>query len=166
MSSPHLDIRQVGPESEPILLNLFEYYLHDMAEWFKFDIGNDGRYGYDLSRHWEQKDPVYLAYMDDKPVGFALLSTAGKWLEEPNIDVEEFFIVRKVRRSGVGKQFISTLWERQTGTWLIRVLEANLPAVPFWRNTISDYTNDDYREDRRIVDDEPWCFFSFDNSEP
>lgn len=164
MSSRGFEIKQVRSESEAVLLNLFEYYLHDMAQWFRFDIGDDGRYGYDMSRHWEQDDAVYLAQLDGKPAGFAILSTAGKWLEEPNIDVEEFFVVRKFRRSGVGKEFITTLWDQQSGTWLIRVLEANLPAVPFWRNTISSYTSNDYREDRRMVEEEAWCFFSFDNS--
>ncbi len=165
MSSPHLDITQVGPESESILLNLLEYYLHDMAEWFTLDIGDDGHYSYDLSRHWKQDDAVYLARVDGEPAGFAMLSRAGRWLEQANIDVEEFFVVRKFRRLGVGTKFISTLWDQQSGIWLIRVLQANLAAVPFWRNTISTYTGNDYREDPCMVGDQPWYFFSFDNSQ-
>jgi predicted acetyltransferase len=164
MSSSSFEITRVGPESEPILLNLLEYYLHDMAEWFQFDIGDDGRYGYDMSRHWEKDDAVYLARVDGKPAAFAFLSTAGKWLEDAHIDVEEFFVVRRFRRTGIGKRFISTLWDQQTGIWLIRVLEANAPAVPFWRNSVSSYTGDDYREDQRMVDGQNWSFFSFDNT--
>ncbi len=160
-----LEIERVGPESEPILANLLEYYIHDMAPWFGIDIGDDGRYGYDMSRHWQADDGVYLARVDGEPAGFALLSTAGEWLQEPNaFDVEEFFVVRKFRRRGVGKEFISTLWEQQTGIWLIRVLQANLPAVPFWRHAIGAYTAGDYREDQRTVDGQSWYFFWFDNS--
>jgi len=164
VSSPNLEITRVGPESESILLNLLEYYLHDMAEWFNFEIGDDGRYGYDMSRHWQEDDGVYLAKVDGEPAGFALLSTAGEWLQQPNaFDVEEFFVVRKFRRLGVGQKFISTLWDQQAGTWLTRVLQANLPAVPFWRHTIATYSDDDYREDLRTINDQAWLFFWFDN---
>lgn len=29
---------------------------------------------------------------------------------------------------------------------------------------IATFTDDDYRQDRRTIDDHPWCFFWFDNS--
>jgi len=44
MSPSSLLISKIGPESEVLLRNLFEHYLHDMAEWFEIDTQADGSY--------------------------------------------------------------------------------------------------------------------------
>jgi hypothetical protein len=44
-----VEIQPQQPGEAPVLANLFELYLHDMAEWFGFDLGADGRYGYKLT---------------------------------------------------------------------------------------------------------------------
>ena len=55
MSDSELSISRIGPESERLLGNLFEHYLHDMAEWFHYaeaeftqtaDDGDVGGVGY------------------------------------------------------------------------------------------------------------------------
>ena len=47
------------------------------------------------------------------------------------------------------------------GEWLVRVVEANAPAVTFWRGAISSYSGGSYREMQRIVNGRPWKFFRF-----
>ncbi len=42
MPDSNLSISRIGPESQQVLGNLFEHYLHDMAEWFLFDTKADG----------------------------------------------------------------------------------------------------------------------------
>ena len=36
-------VHQATQDQDPILANLFELYLHDMAEWFRFDGLPNGR---------------------------------------------------------------------------------------------------------------------------
>ncbi|MBT3624259.1 MAG: GNAT family acetyltransferase [Gammaproteobacteria bacterium] len=37
-------VQKVDETVDPILRNLFELYLHDMAEWFEFDTSEGGHY--------------------------------------------------------------------------------------------------------------------------
>jgi len=49
MPPSNLLLSKIGLESEVLLRNLFQYYLHDMAEWFEIDTQADGSYSYDTS---------------------------------------------------------------------------------------------------------------------
>ena len=39
----HFSISRIGPGSDMLLRNLFEHYVHDMAEWFETDTKADGK---------------------------------------------------------------------------------------------------------------------------
>lgn len=157
-----LVISKIGPESDVLLRNLFEHYCHDMSEWFEHDTGADGRYSYDTASVWEQEYDVYLAKVGDSIAGFALIGSGGEWLGDIGAhDVHEFFIMRKFRRRGVGGNMATFLWNEHPGEWLVRVLEANAPAVNFWRSEIASYSLGSYREEQRTVNGRPWKFFRF-----
>ena len=72
-------------------------------------------------------------------------------------DVHEFFIMRKFRRCGWGQSMATFLCEHP-GEWLVRVIEANALAIPFWRTAISRYSLGSYREEQNVVHGEllPW----------
>lgn len=162
MPPPNLVISKIGPESDVLLRNLFEHYCHDMSEWFELDTGADGRYSYDTASVWEKGYDAYLAKVGDAIAGFALIGSGGEWLGDIGAhDVHEFFIMRKFRRHGVGRSMATFLWNEQPGEWLVRVLEANAPAITFWRGEISIYSLGSYREEQHIVNGRPWKFFRF-----
>jgi predicted acetyltransferase len=58
----------------------------------------------------------------------------------------EFFVLRKYRRSGLGRQLASGLFERFAGTWEVRELPSNTAAQTFWRRIIDDYTHGAFTE--------------------
>ena len=143
---PNLVISKIGPESDALLRNLAEHYCHDMSEWFDLDIGADGRYSYDTVSVWANGYDAYLAKVEDSIAGFALIGSGSEWLVDVGAhDVHEFFILRKFRRRGVGRSMASFLWNEYPGEWLVRVLEANAPAVNFWRCEISSYSAGSFR---------------------
>ena len=165
MSQTDWSIERVGVESANILANLFELYLHDMAEWFRFDTQADGRYGYDLTRHFERGDRIYLARVGTAPAGFALVGPAPEWLADPTAnDVEEFFVVRRHRHSGLADNLARTIWDAQPGRWRVRVFEGNVPAVPFWRRVVAAYSGDQYTEERHVNNSRNWVVFGFVNT--
>jgi predicted acetyltransferase len=152
----NLSISKIGPESEIVLRDLFEYYLQDMAEWFGVDSG------YDTSLVWEQGYEVYLAKVGDALAGFALVGSAAEWLGDIGAhDIHEFFVLRGFRRSGIGQRMATLLWDGQPGEWLVRVLEANAPAAAFWRTAISNYSLGSCQEEGRVVKGRQWRFFRF-----
>jgi len=158
----NLVISQIGPESDTLLRNLFEHYCHDMSEWFEIDTGADGRFAHNTSSVWTDGHEAYLARVGDSIAGFALIGNGNEWVGEIGIrDVHEFFVMRRFRRRGVGQSMTTFLWDNRPGEWLVRVLEANAPALVFWRNAVSRYSHGSYREEHRIVNQRPWRFFRF-----
>jgi len=162
MPPPNLVISKLGPESDALLRNLSEHYCHDMSEWFELDTGADGRYSYDTASVWAKGYDVYLAKVGDSIAGFAVIGSGGEWLGDTGAhDVHEFFIMRKFRHRGAGRSMATFLWNNYPGKWLVRVLEANAPAIAFWRSGISIYSLDSYKEEQHIVNGRPWKFFRF-----
>ena len=155
-------ISQEDPRSARVLGNLFEHYLHDMAEWFDFDTREDGAYSYPVETCWEDGNAVFFAYAGAIPVGFALVSSAEMWTgDKHGHDLKEFFVVRRYRRSGVGTALARHVWEAHTGSWLVRVYQDNRPALPFWRAAIAAYAGGQWDEEARTVDDKLWSYFRF-----
>ncbi len=158
-----LDIRRVDRSSDPVLRNLLELYCHDMGEWFLNDTDADGRYDYPMQRHWDAGVQVHLAYAGKIPIGFALVGSAAEFTgNERARDLDEFFVVRRHRRSGVGRAFARRVWDAYPGLWLVRVFQGNLPALPFWRGTITDYTGGEFAEEIRTVGERRWSYFTFE----
>src|SRR5882724_11183264 len=99
-----LVITKLGPDADPLLRNLFEHYVHDMSEWLDIDTKADGSYSFDTSKFWAKGDLVYLAQIGESIAGFAIVGSANPWLGDIGAhDVQEFFVLRKFRRSGIGR---------------------------------------------------------------
>jgi predicted acetyltransferase len=162
MPPANLSMSKIGPESDIILRNLFEHYIHDMAEWFEVDTKADGSYSYDTSVIWDKGYDAYLAKVDDSLAGFALVGSAVEWLGDIGAyDVHEFFVLRRFRRHGFGARMATLLWNERPGEWLVRVLEANAPAVAFWRTEIASYSCGSYTEVERTCKERAWRYFRF-----
>lgn len=78
-------------DADPVLRNLFEFYLHDMAEWFRFDQLPSGNYTHDTAPYWMPGRKVHLLYANDVPIGFGLTQPGAQWSpEQEATDMEEF----------------------------------------------------------------------------
>jgi len=165
MEKLELTVERIDESSNALITNLFNLYMHDMAEWFLFDTEEDGRYGYDMSKHWARGDEIYIARCAGKLAGFTIVSSAKPFLNGGDgLDVEEFFLIRRYRHTGAGETLARAIWDKHPGQWLVRVYEGNLPAIPFWRKIISRYTHDRQIEERRIVNGKAWAYFHFKNA--
>ena len=161
-AAPDLAISRIGPEADALLRNLFEHYCHDMSEWFDLDTSADGSYSYDTASIWANEYGAYLAKDGSTIAGFALIGSAFNWLGDASVrDVHEFFVLRKFRRRGVGQRMAALLWNEHPGKWLVRVLEANAPAVLFWQAAISGYSLGSFQEEQRVIEGLSWRFFRF-----
>ena len=125
--------------------NLLELYIHDLSAAFpEIELGADGRFGYrPLALYWSQPDRrfAFLIRCDDRIAGFALVTRGSPATDDPDVfDVAEFFILRRYRRAGVGRQAAEQLWTRQPGRWIVRVFEGNSGAVSFWSHVIEGFT--------------------------
>ncbi|WP_238996488.1 hypothetical protein [Paenibacillus pinistramenti] len=58
----------------------------------------------------------------------------------------EFFVLKRFRRTGVGRTAAYALFDRFPGRWYISQLKTNTPAQAFWRAVVDEYTAGRYQE--------------------
>jgi predicted acetyltransferase len=111
-----------------LLSNLLELYIHDLSAAFPdVELGANGRFGYrPLALYWSQPESrfAFLIHCDARIAGFALVTLGSPATDDPNVfDVAEFFVLRRYRRAGVGRQAAELLWKGFPGRWIVRVFE-------------------------------------------
>lgn len=152
----------------PVLANLLELYIHDLSEVFP-DIqpGADGRFGYPaLPLYWSEPEHrfAFLIRSDGRVVGFVLATRGSPVAADPTVlDIAEFFVIRRHRRSGVGRQAAFQLWNLLPGRWTVRVAEGNPGALGFWRGVVAEFTNGTATESLRPGQPTRWRVLSFES---
>ncbi|GIP29374.1 hypothetical protein J23TS9_45040 [Paenibacillus sp. J23TS9] len=157
-----LEIIKVPYEDKVVLNHLIQFYRYDSSEFDDHVLNNHGVYLYKyLDHQWTDhyRHPYFLK-VDGELAGLALvLSNVPKEFvkvstaEETNV-ISDFFIMRKFRNKGYGKQAAHKIFNEFKGTWEVRQTTKNTPANTFWNKVINDYTAGEYTE--MIVDDEKW----------
>lgn len=130
-------------EEKNTFAHLMQYYFYDFSEFVDMDVEDDGLYGsypY-LDSYWMEPGVrfPYLMKVNGKNAGFALVRQI-QTREKTYFSMAEFFIMKKYRRSGVGKRAAMELFDLHPGAWEVFQLETNLPAQRFWNKVISEYT--------------------------
>lgn len=154
-----------------LLANLLELYIHDLSQTFPdIELGADGRFGYTrLPLYWSEPDTrfPFLIRCDARVAGFALATRGSPASDDPNVfDVAEFFVLRRYRRFGVGRQAARLLWHRLPGAWTVRVSEGNQRALSLWARVVSEFGAGAATESRRPGHPHPWRVFSFESLPP
>ena len=142
-----IELIEASPSDESRLANLTELYVHDFSEILEMAPGDDGRFGYRLSEYWTDSDRFpFLIRADGSLAGFALIGRGSVVTEDPEVmDVAEFFVVRGLRRRGVGLAAAHQVFSRFAGPWEVRVMERNAPAIPFWERTVSTFSGGSFK---------------------
>lgn len=148
-----IEVLQATIEQRNVLQNLLELYQYDFTEFESEDVNEDGIYGYKyLDYYWAVPGHFpFLITVDGKLAGFALVREIASVESQTSsyYKISEFFILRKYRKEGIGKQAACYLFDLFPGEWEVAELETNLPAQRFWRKVIAAYTNNNYSEIRK-----------------
>jgi predicted acetyltransferase len=167
METPPVLLEPARAPDAPVLANLIELYAHDLSDAFAIDIGPDGRFGYPpLALYWREPDrrSAFLIRAGGKLAGFVLVTRGSPLSADPtDLDVAEFFVLRRHRRSGVGSRAATRLWDQMPGHWIVRVAECNGAALPFWTRVIADYTRQAFTREPRSMAGQIWTRFAFDS---
>src|SRR3990172_7064589 len=140
------DLTPASIKDKPVLRNLLELCQHDYSEFNQADVDQHGLFGYNyLDHYWiEQGRYAFLVKVAGQLAGFALI----RQLDDATHSMAEFFILRKYRRHGLGKQVAYRIFDMFPGAWSVSQEDGNLPAQAFWRRVISEYANGDFSEER------------------
>lgn len=166
MVDSHVVALEVATQDKTQLLsNLLGLYMHDLSDIFPVKVGADGWFRYEkLPLYWSEPEThfPFLIYLGAQLAGFALVTRGSPATDDPeHLDIAEFFVLRGCRRTGVGRQAASILWNRLPGHWVVRVSEANRAGLPFWSATIGQYTRGAFSESRRSGSPHDWHVFTF-----
>jgi predicted acetyltransferase len=141
-----IECRPARPEDFPALQQMLELYQYELSDIWDQDLDDSGRYGYDLSRHREGlRFHAHVALDEGRFAGFALVApaavtrTEGSWMEQ-------FFVLKKHRRAGVGAALALHVFRSHPGLWEVGQMPANLPAQAFWRQVIAQVTSGQFVE--------------------
>lgn len=141
-----LQCRQARTTDFPALEQLLELYQHELSDIWHQDLNSQGRYGYDLSRHRRaERFCAHVAVDGSQYVGFALVAPAvvtraeGSWMEQ-------FFILKRHRRSGAGRALARHVFFSHPGPWEVGQMPANVAARAFWRRVVADVTDGQFTE--------------------
>ena len=147
-------LRALTPDDDEVIDRLWQLYWHDLSQSRGSLPNASGRFKRAHLDHY-LADPVdypgFLVLYGTAPAGFAFVTGASRSLRT----IGEFFVVRAVRRRGVGEFVARTLIERYPGPWEIAFQDNNPGAPEFWKRVVAGIVGDAWREEWRPVPDKP-----------
>ncbi|MEU4771165.1 GNAT family N-acetyltransferase [Micromonospora sp. NPDC023644] len=145
-------LRSIVPDDLPLMERLWQLYWHDLSEFRGMLPDDTGLFNPRLPTDLHDPDSAgYIICHGTRKVGFAFVSG----VETPPLHIAEFFVVRAVRRSGVGSLAARQLFAKHSGHWEVAFQEENPGAARFWRRLAVEVCPTGYREERRAVPGKP-----------
>jgi len=151
------DIRLAAPADRLPLARMLELYQYELSDIWDQDLDAHGEYGYELDRFW--RDPAchaFVATLGGCYAGLALVdgssrlgraAPGGHWMNQ-------FFVLKKYRRLGLGRQMARTVFEALPGPWEVGQMSLNYAAQGFWRQVVADVSGGQHRE--YVLRSGPW----------
>ncbi|MFI7322691.1 GNAT family N-acetyltransferase [Streptomyces venezuelae] len=149
VENPSTALVPVGPEQRPVVERLAQLYRHDMSEFLGHLPTTDGTYEFGrLPLFFDEpgREALLIQY-GSVPAGFVLTRP----MAEGATSISAFFVVRALRRRGVGREAALQLLHSRPGAWAIAFQPANAGAARFWRGVATDAVGADWREESRPV---------------
>lgn len=149
-----LVVRPAGASDRLPLLRLLELYQHDLSDLWDQDLDPHGDYGYELDRFLRREAAwAYLFEVEGRLAGCALVDTRVR-VAGDDFWMDQFFVLKKYRRQGVGAAAARQVMGRHPGRWQVGQMPGNAPALAFWRRVAAGLAPAGF-EERQLVDG-PW----------
>ncbi len=148
-----LDLEREGPESRIVLERLYQFYRHDMSAHVDAHLSGEGLFRDRRLRALRESvdAEVWLARLAGEPVGFVLVDhPAGG----PST-IGDFFLVRRVRGRGRGRELARWALRRHPGPWAIAFQASNEAAERLWTSVAGDLADGEVRRESRPVPHRP-----------
>ena len=141
-----LQYRKAQSGDFPALQQMLELYQYELSDIWPQDADAEAKYGYNLDRHRAGECVhAHVALSGLQYAGFALVAPAavtrqvGHWMEQ-------FFILKRYRRTGAGLALAQHVFSCHPGPWEVGQMPENHRAQAFWRHTIAKLTGGSYEE--------------------
>jgi predicted acetyltransferase len=138
-----LELVEAGAADAPVVERLLQLYQYDFSEIEGGRVDDDGAYRYIRAwTRWMEPDRhAFLVRVDGELAGLVLVKPApDDWSDFASRVVDEFFVMRKFRRRGIGREVARRVFDRLPGRWALQQTSRNIAAQAFWRTVLADYT--------------------------
>jgi predicted acetyltransferase len=142
---PKVELEPCPEAAKAALAAMFQLYVHDFSEQWagtaRGELQDDGTFpAYPhLDSYWRdaRREPL-LIRADGSLAGFALINDHSHSGLPLDYAVAEFFVVRKHRRSGVGRSAARAFMIDRPGRWELAIARTNATARAFWRRVADE----------------------------
>jgi len=139
-----IQVELIPSEKKDILQNLLEKYYYEFSQYELTDVDDNGLYSSkNLDTYLtEKKGFSYFIKVNNKLAGFILIDKNKEIQKEYSIN--EFFVMYKYKKLGVGTYAIKQIFNKYKGKWYITYAQINKPANKFWNKVVKEYTYGKY----------------------
>jgi predicted acetyltransferase len=164
-----IKIEPIMLEQKSVFVQLMNLYDYDFTEFDDRDINEYGYFGYSYTDYlWTEggRHPFFIR-VDGKIAGFIIVKDNStqrfNYIDDKDAhSINEFFVMKKYRRTGIGTFAAQAVFDKFKGKWEICQMPNNIPARKFWKSIISEYTQNDFQEFNN--DNAKWVGFTFNNT--
>jgi predicted acetyltransferase/ADP-ribose pyrophosphatase YjhB (NUDIX family) len=147
------DVRPATDADWPVLERLWQLHRHDLSD--TVESVPDAAGLFKTTRLTEYRDEpehwAHLVLRSGLPIGFALVRRMGSGAHV----LGEFFVVRAVRRTGVGRTAVRAVLETHHGEWMVAFQAGNVAAAAFWRSIAAEHFEPGWTEALEPVPGKP-----------
>ena len=150
-----IEILSASIADKPIMRQMMELYQYDLSEFINTDLNQHGYFDYSyLDQYWVESNRYpFLVRVECQLAGFVMVHQNTFFFHSEYI-LSEFFIMRKYRRQGIGRQVAFHVFDLYCGSWEIYQAHKNLIAQQFWQKVIKAYTAGKYTE--TVMQNDGW----------
>ena len=146
---PAVRIREATRSDFGTLTRLNQLYRYDLSEFSGHDTGPDAAFD-DAGLAQYVDSPQYCGhffYVGDALAGFGLVNLNSHSIRGEVVrNLDDFFVLRKWRRQGVGAAAARLLLSAYPGRWQVNKRTYNPPAMAFWACVAEEVSSGDVRE--------------------
>lgn len=144
-----ITLQPVTREEKETLINMYQFYCYEFSPYTHQELNQDGMFDANIDYLWEG-DPRWNPFFIRQSgtiVGFLVVLFENMDTDpDPTHVIYDFLIMKKYRRSGIGRSAAIQAFMMYRANWAVVQLESNTPAISFWRNVISEFTQNHYTE--------------------
>ena len=156
------EIRPARADEREVCERLLQLYMYDFSEFAGGTAKPDGHFPYhdDFGERWGRPwfRPLLLTVLDTdprdritewRPAGFAFVANFTCFAPKAEPDqwyMDDFFVMRKYRRGGVGTWLARHCFDTFPGRWEVGEMAENTAAQAFWRRVIGNYTGGGFED--------------------
>ncbi len=139
------EIIEVSTKNKDKLYKMLQYALYDGSQFIDNDLNDDCVFEYKWFDNYftDAGRNAYFIKNNDTYLGMFMVNENFKF-NKTGKSIAEFLIMPKYRRNHIGKKVAYDIFDKFKGNWEVEPMENNPISYLFWKNIISDYTNDNY----------------------